>query len=76
MNNKLLIMSFCLVFATVSNPVYAYLDPGTGSMIVQGLLAGIAMSLMAIKMYWQKLLGLFNSIFRKNAPETSDADEI
>ncbi|WP_139247841.1 hypothetical protein [Hyphomicrobium sp. CS1GBMeth3] len=38
---------------------YAYLDPGTGSMILQVLLGGIAGLLLAGKLYWHKFLSRF-----------------
>jgi hypothetical protein len=38
---------------------YAYLDPGTSSMILQGLIGGIAGGLFAIRVYWGKLKGRF-----------------
>lgn len=34
----------------------AYLDPGTGSMILQALIAGVAVVAVTIKMYWFKLV--------------------
>ena len=37
----------------------AYLDAGTGSMILQGLIAGIAVAGFTIKTYWYKLRSLF-----------------
>ena len=33
----------------------AYLDPGTGSMMLQVILGGIAAVGVAIKLYWHKL---------------------
>ena len=51
----------------------AYLDPGTGSMILQGIIAGIAVAWFTIKVYWYKLAALFG----KKAPESlleDDAD--
>lgn len=35
---------------------YAYLDPGTGSMILQALIAGVAVVGVTIKLYWFKLV--------------------
>jgi len=35
--------------------VYAYLDPGTGSMLLQVILGGVAAVGVAIKLYWHKL---------------------
>lgn len=43
----------------ICSPAYAYLDPGTGSIILQGLIAGIAVAGVTIKAYWYKLLSLF-----------------
>jgi hypothetical protein len=39
--------------------VWAYLDPGTGSMVLQLLLGGIAGAAIVIKLYWQRFLSLF-----------------
>lgn len=36
----------------------AYLDAGTGSMILQLLLGGAAGLMLAVKLYWYKLLSL------------------
>jgi len=41
-------------------PAYAYLDPGTGSMILQAILGGIAMAGAAISVYWQKVRSFFS----------------
>jgi nitrate/nitrite transporter NarK len=38
---------------------YAYLDPGTGSMILQGLIGGIAGGMFAIRIYWGRLKSRF-----------------
>ena len=41
------------------SPLIAYLDPGTGSMIVQ-VIVGLAVgALYAIKSYWYKILSFF-----------------
>jgi hypothetical protein len=36
--------------------VFAYLDPGTGSMIVQLLVGGVAAVGVGLKLYWGRLL--------------------
>lgn len=40
--------------------VYAYLDPGTGSMIFQAAMAALAATAYAVRVYWRKLRGLFS----------------
>jgi hypothetical protein len=46
---------------------FAYLDPGTGSMILQGLIAGIAVGAVTIKHYWAR----FRAFFSRGAVEES-----
>lgn len=50
---------FIALLLSLSTPAWAYLDPGTGSMILQGLIAGIAVAGFTIKTYWYKLRSLF-----------------
>jgi hypothetical protein len=46
----------------------AYLDPGTGSMLLQVILGGIAAVGVAIKLYWHKLRAAFG-MTKKEEPE-------
>jgi hypothetical protein len=57
--------------ASIATPVYAYLDPGTGSMILQGIIAGIAMISMTFKIWWYKL----TSVFKKPKKTDQEIDE-
>ena len=41
-----------LIFSSNAN---AYIDPGTGSLLVQGLIASVAAGLYTIKLYWYKI---------------------
>jgi uncharacterized YccA/Bax inhibitor family protein len=52
-----------------SMPAYAYLDPGTGSIILQLLLGGTAGLLMVGKLYWHKLKSIFGI---KSAPDDQE----
>jgi hypothetical protein len=40
-------------------PAYAYLDPGTGSILVQTLLAGLAVASAAVAAFWGRIRRLF-----------------
>jgi len=42
-----------MVLAT--EPAFAYLDPGTGSMLLQVILGGVAAVAVAIKLFWYKI---------------------
>ena len=48
--------------------VHAYLDPGTGSMLLQVILGGIAAVGVALKLYWHKLRVAFG-LGKKEQPE-------
>jgi hypothetical protein len=39
---------------------HAYLDPGTGSYILQILLAGLLGALFMLKVYWGRIVGFFS----------------
>lgn len=40
----------------LANPAQAYLDPGSGSMLLQLLLGGAAGVAVVLRLYWQRLL--------------------
>ena len=46
----------------------AYLDPGTGSMLLQVILGGVAAVGVAIKLYWHKLRVVLG-VGKKEEPE-------
>lgn len=43
-------------------PAHAYLDPGTGSMILQGLAAG----LVALLAFWSRVRTMLSNFFKKD----------
>lgn len=47
-----------LAAAAGAGPAHAYIDPGMGSMILQGVIGGIAGGLFILKTYWAKLRAL------------------
>ena len=42
------------------NEAWAYLDPGTGSMVLQLLLGGVAGVVVVVKLYWEKIKIFFS----------------
>jgi len=59
-------ISFLMFF---TEPAYAYLDPGTGSMILQAVIGAIAGSAVAIKIFWKRIKYFFLRLIGK-AKET------
>ena len=59
-------------YATYTMPAHAYLDPGTGSMILQVLLGGAAGVALAGRYYWDKVRTFFG--FEPAIAEANDPD--
>ena len=59
-------MDFSNIFCTV-----AYLDPGTGSFLLQILIAGFFGTLYAIKVFWTHIKDFFSKIFNRS-PKSAD----
>ena len=66
---RVLITVFLLLM--ISDAV-AYLDPGTGSMLLQVILGGIAAIGVAIKLYWHKLRAAFGMAKKPDPEEETD----
>lgn len=47
-----------------SGDAYAYLDPGTGSYVLQIVIAGIVSALFTIKMFWRRIVDFFSNLFK------------
>lgn len=50
-----LVAGLCGLFAAVPSPAYAYLDPGTGSLILQSAIGAIVAGLAIGRIYWEKI---------------------
>ena len=59
------LIQFIIVSHLLSNPAYAYLDPGTGSVILQALIAFFAGVAAFISLYWRKLKSFISNMFSK-----------
>ena len=53
------------LFLLIAQPTYAYLDPGSGSFILQIVLGVVLGGLFTIKVYWQKVKTFFIKIFKR-----------
>jgi hypothetical protein len=60
------------LFPTMTS-VLAYLDPGSGSMILQVLAGGVAAVGVAAKLYWRRLTRFLR--LRKDEPDTRPDSE-
>ncbi len=74
-NSFLHIFVWFVLFALVCvDDALAYIDSGTGSLIIQSLIAVIAGGLFAIKTYWHKLKMFFSQ--KQDTPPKLEKDQI
>lgn len=52
----------------------AYLDPGTGSFVIQMVLAGLLGVAVVVRVYWKKITKIFNK--KNNYDELEEIDQI
>ncbi len=58
---QLSVIVFTLLVGLIfCRPAYAYLDPGTGSMIFQAVIGLALGALFTAKMWWGRLRGIFS----------------
>jgi hypothetical protein len=55
---------------SIATPAYAYLDPGTGSMILSAVIGVAAAVGLALKMFWYRVLSVFRGGRREPRPGT------
>lgn len=51
---------------------FAYLDPGTGSLIAQALIGGAVAVGVIVKTYWHKIIGVFKKGGKKQTEDLRD----
>jgi len=64
-----------LIVGMSTRTASAYLDPGTGSIILQVLLGGVAGLLLAGKLYWHRLMIMLGIRREEEVASTSNAHQ-
>ncbi len=61
---------FCLLLITIFPiQLFCYIDPGTGSYVIQLLIAGLVGVSFFIRIFWKKIKNFISSVFSKKAKE-------
>ena len=70
------LLKFILTMAGIMFPIsaFAYLDPGTGSIILQGLIAALAAAAVVMRAYWYKIKGFFGKSESKSLTDEEGFD--
>jgi len=63
-----------LVYLMFPQTAYAYLDPGTGSYLLQVGLAVLLGASFAIKIYWRKIRASLANLFSKRKKDEKNSD--
>jgi hypothetical protein len=75
MQLKLVFLALLTGILSFATPAYAYLDPGSASLVVQGIIAAIAAITGAAALYWDKTKQFFRSLFRTKNRSASPENE-
>ena len=55
----------CFFYILSINSAYAYIDPGTGGIILQAIVAFIAAFFAYITLFWRKFKTILTKLFKK-----------
>ncbi len=76
MRRFLIIQSIVVLPCIFVSHADAYIDPGTGSMVVQAVIAAVAAASVSIGIFWRRLRTFFGRLFGRgrDVKHNSDAD--
>ena len=64
-------MLLAVLLAGLALNASAYIDPGSGSVLIQGLIAAIAAIGVTAKLYWHRLVGFFRRSTEDTVPSSN-----
>ena len=70
-------LTFSIYYFTAESNAYAYLDPASGSIIIQYIVAGLVVCMALMKNFWAKLKYFFDKTikFKKNKENNSKIEQ-
>lgn len=75
MKNTTLPTIFAFALLATPGQAFAYLDAGTGSMIIQGIIGAVVAGIYIVKMYWHRLITLLGVRKRSEDEPAIEAEE-
>ena len=64
-----------LVLLVFARPALGYIDPGTGSLVIQVLLGTALGTLVAIKIFWRQIKTFVVGLFVRKREKTEDESQ-
>jgi hypothetical protein len=58
-----------LLFAIPTHDAHAYIDPGSGSYIIQLIIAGLLGAAFAVRIYWKRIKAFLSNLLSKGQEE-------
>lgn len=62
---------FLGIFLLFTFPAYSYIDPNAGNMLLQLIGGGLAVVLLAVKVFWHRILAFFGLRKEQEPPNIS-----
>ena len=62
-------------FFTLPETSHAYLDPGTGSIILQAVIGVAVGGLFAVGLFWSRVKAFFRNLFSRGEKEKDERDQ-
>lgn len=62
---KQVVIITVILFFGLIKAAHAYIDPGTGSYIIQVIIGGVLGAAFALKVYWKKVKFYFSNLLSK-----------
>lgn len=69
-DHAVMVLAAGVLFAS---PAHAYLDPGTGSILLQSLLGVIVAATVAGNLFWQRIKSFFSFLFGSRKDGSDDS---
>ncbi len=64
-----IVLATCLLGGIMVQPAHAYVDPGTGSYVLQLLVAGLLGGLLAAKVFWSRTIAYLKGLVSRRRKE-------
>ncbi len=63
---KLVILSLVILNSILVDEAFAYIDPGSGSLVIQMIIGALVGVGVTIKVYWERIKMKFSSLGKNN----------
>lgn len=69
------ILKLTILFCLFASDTFAYLDPGTGSLVIQMLIGALVVASLFFRGFWKRLKNIFG-MFKRNRSSHTKADSL